>query len=59
MKIIGDVCKMPDMTNEHEITSEKHKYLPWNYAKLNSFRAVCMIVSLTAQNTSLIFSVSK
>lgn len=28
------------------------------HAKLNSFKAVCMIVSLTAQNTSLMFSVS-
>ena len=27
-------------------------------AKLNSFRALCMTVSLTAQNTSLMFSVS-
>lgn len=28
------------------------------HAKLNSFKADCMIVSFTAQNTSLIFSVS-
>lgn len=28
------------------------------YDKLNSLRAACMIVSFTAQNTSLMFSVS-
>lgn len=30
-----------------------------DYAKLNSFKAVCIIVSLTAQNTSFMFSVSE
>lgn len=45
-----------DMNSDDDLVKEIN-YL-WIYAKLNSFRADCIIVSLTAQNTSLIFSVS-
>ena len=53
-----DLMLSDDVVNLHLKTYMKSEYRHLDYANPISARAFCMIVSLTAQNTTLMFSVS-